>query len=281
MRYTLLSILAVLLLSTSLFAWSWFAAKGKLRIQSDIKKAFVYVNGEKKAMTGKGYTNIMLDEGEYTITVKKAIDEYREYFAQEEVFIGADSSVKLDFKLKTVLTEKGKTQQKKLKAQGVWQDPDTALMWQKQSYTQKEVKCFWGKGNCNHGKVGNWNYAKKYCTNLDHAGYTDWRLPTIEELETLLNIKDYFKWGRDGGYDEWEQWFNKNKHKRHLSNNGHRYFIKRALLDNMPPHPKGWSGYWSSTTSAGGTSNAWNVNFSDGDGDGNSKSYSGFVRCVR
>ena len=36
----------------------------------------------------------------------------------------------------------------------------------------------------------NWNSAVSYCDNLNHAGYTDWRLPTLIEME--LSIVDRF-----------------------------------------------------------------------------------------
>ena len=49
---------------------------------------------------------------------------------------------------------------------GYWIDPTSGLMWA-------------GKDN---GKDVNWHKAMKYCQNLRLAGFSDWRLGTIDEL---------------------------------------------------------------------------------------------------
>lgn len=41
------------------------------------------------------------------------------------------------------------------------------------------------------------------------------------------------------------------------------------------------SNYWSSTTNASDTSNAWNVNFNNGNDNRNDKTNTNYVRCVR
>jgi hypothetical protein len=54
---------------------------------------------------------------------------------------------------------------------GYWIDPSTGLMWA-------------GKDN---GKDVSWNKAIKYCRDLRLAGYSDWRLATIGELEGVYD----------------------------------------------------------------------------------------------
>lgn len=50
-----------------------------------------------------------------------------------------------------------------------WNDPATGLMWTK----------------TDNGSDVDWNQATAYCSKLQLAGYSGWRLPTIEELEGI------------------------------------------------------------------------------------------------
>ena len=52
-----------------------------------------------------------------------------------------------------------------------WTDPATKLMWAGQD-NKKDI---------------DWNQAKNYCSNLALAGYSGWRLPTIEELAAIYD----------------------------------------------------------------------------------------------
>ena len=38
-----------------------------------------------------------------------------------------------------------------------------------------------------------WEKAKKYCEDLDYLGYTNWRLPDIDELRTIVSLSDNVK----------------------------------------------------------------------------------------
>ncbi len=88
-------VLAALLLATG----SLYAGKGKIRVAADQEGAYIYVDGKKKAMTGEGFTSILLEEGEYTIKVVKPKDKYMGYIAQKRVFVGEDTSTKMSLKL--------------------------------------------------------------------------------------------------------------------------------------------------------------------------------------
>ncbi len=57
------------------------------------------------------------------------------------------------------------------RVRGYWVDPSTRLMWA-------------GKDN---GKDVSWKKAMKYCRDLRLAGYSDWRLATLSELEAIYD----------------------------------------------------------------------------------------------
>ena len=111
---------------------------------------------------------------------------------------------------------------------GVIQDSNTKLYWQ---------------DNDINGKT--WEQALKYCEDLEYGGYSDWRLPNINELSSLIN---------------------------HAKSTG--------AISYFPSMRQ--SAYWSSTTTATNNSNVHSVSFSTGAiSDYTKTSNSPYVRCVR
>ncbi len=92
---------------------------------------------------------------------------------------------------------------------GTVSDNDTKLMWQ-QGENDKEMT---------------WKSAITYCKNLPLAGYNDWRLPSIDELKSIIDLKE-------------------------------KPTINKMYFPNVNS-----SLYWSSTTNASGSSYAWHVYF--------------------
>jgi hypothetical protein len=65
----------------------------------------------------------------------------------------------------------GQDSAQETQARGFWIDPSTGLMWT-------------GKDN---GKDVSWKKAMKYCRDLRLAGYSDWRLANMAELQGIYD----------------------------------------------------------------------------------------------
>jgi hypothetical protein len=113
-----------------------------------------------------------------------------------------------------------------------WVDPKTGLEWQCQS----------------PGKM-TWHEALDYAQSITLSGKDDWRIPTVLELETLLDRKTLFDKMRPDMRKE------------------------VPFLDTLS--------YWSSTTFADDTKNAWIVMFDGAYVLSYYKSNLYYVRCVR
>ena len=110
----------------------------------------------------------------------------------------------------------------------VWRDRRTGLQWQ-----------------CASPGEMNWHDAQVYAETLRLAGYSDWRLPSAAELESLLDRSRY-----------------------------------RPEMRTSVPF-RDLRSYWSSTTFAENTDNAWIVMFDGAYILSYSKKNAYQVRCVR
>ncbi len=97
----------IILTTLILMVNSLYASKGEIRVASDIKGSYIYVNDKKKAMIGEGFTSILLQEDEYTIKVETiGVNGEWIYTASQKVFVGEDTSTKITLNTSKIATQK-------------------------------------------------------------------------------------------------------------------------------------------------------------------------------
>jgi len=199
-------------------------AKYSLKVEVKPSDATVFITNIKP----KYEDNIKLSKGTYTIKVVKKgyITKIRDIHLQSnrDIFISLDRE---------------KVLKQKISNGTIWKDTQSGLSWQKNISK----------------KTYSWRDAKKYCNNLDFAGYTNWKLPTKKELSSLMSKESY------------------KNNKSHIG----KTHIKKALLKSMQME---WQTFWSATESLNNTRNAWNIYFDYGSGEYYDKSNENYVRCI-
>jgi hypothetical protein len=124
---------------------------------------------------------------------------------------------------------------------GTVTDAATGLVWQKCSMGRNATDC------TGAGTTDNWKNALAYCEGLSLGGRSDWRLPNVKELKSIVD------------------------------NNKYNPSINTAFFPLTE-----LAGYWTSSTQADDTTRAWAVAFSDGSviSGGSKTGTGGYVRCV-
>jgi len=85
----------------------------------------------------------------------------------------------------------GNVKKKKKVLKNIWLDEETDLMWQDEVYNKKEIDNYTKhyKKYKNIGKTGSWYHANNYCERLILNKFSNWRLPSIKELDKIK-----YKW---------------------------------------------------------------------------------------
>ena len=125
-------------------------------------------------------------------------------------------------------------------AEPIVSDSRTGLVWQGCAAGQTGEACTGSAG------TKSWQQALAYCEGLTWGGYSDWYLPNVTELSSIVD-------------------------DHHISP-----VIDPVAFPNTPS-----SYFWSSSSYAGSASDAWYVDFSFGYVYYVGKSYGHAVRCVR
>ncbi len=247
-------------------------AKGKVGVSSNVSGAYIYIDGKKKAMVGEGYTDINVEEGDRLIRVEKLSDDGEwHYFGEKKVFVGEDTYIKVNVSVSKNPTKERKERlakqkalkefrlaqelaEKKDKEQKAWSALKSTFGSLKDGryyrsskgvVYDKKAKLLWQDNDGVKYIKKSWSDAKRYCSSLSLAGFSHWRLPSQRELESIVDFSGY--------------------------NPAIKRIFKNVKSD--------W--YWSSTSNASGSSDAWDVDFKCGYSSAYGKSNSYFVRCVR
>jgi len=120
--------------------------------------------------------NMKAEPGQHLVTAtsEDGVDQVKqlcEIHAEGQTVVSIDLKPVRDARLKT--TQHAREKAALEDAGKIWTDPETRLMW-----TKKD-----------NGNDVNWQKARIYCRNLRLAGYSDWRLPAIDELSGLYDAK--------------------------------------------------------------------------------------------
>ena len=109
----------------------------------------------------------------------------------------------------------------------------------------KDRKLMWQDDKAVINNKMTWPQARRYCKNLNLAGFSDWRLPTIEELSTIIDLDRY----------------------------------NPAIAKEFKNVRSEW--YWTNTSCASNRSYAWEFYFKYGYDGNYGKNSNRYVRCVR
>lgn len=138
-------------------------------------------------------------------------------------------------------------------------DYSTNLMWKKYSEGQRTIAC--GKGMV---RQYTWDNAVRRFKQVSFAGYNDWRLPTIDELRSLVYC------------DQKETLIETNNRLPVMENQCLKPTIDNKIFPNTSP-----TRYWTSTTFYNKDEYAWSLHFDSGNDEENLKYYNASVRLVR
>ncbi len=164
-----------------------------------------------------------------------------------------------------------------LMPKGMWKDPDTGLIWMRCSLGQT-----WNGSGCDgKTKEYRWWDAIKTIDKLSFAEKSDWRLPTISELSSLMEgsvLVGKEMWVKRYKYRPWDM-MNKIQ-QNDVERNFYYSGVKGYKTSNIFK-PEGYNYYWSGSPLANNSNYAWSVLFDYGQSDSLNKDYGYYARAVR
>lgn len=197
---------------------------------------YFYVEKDNSKLSYKTDSNISPDE-----ILWREIESSRDY-VDFEFFIDTypESQYASIAKFKIKKLNSDAHVKKSTNIQETWKDDTTGLIWQ----VPIELRKFTHRG------------ASRYCSRLNLGGYTNWRVPELKELRTILTKEAY---------------------KNDKSRSGQSY-IKRDLLESTAVK---YQWFWSNSLDAQNRSKAWHIDFSENKILKQYTSSESYVRCVK
>ncbi|MDY0163291.1 DUF1566 domain-containing protein [Desulfobotulus sp.] len=252
---------------------------GVLHIVSQPGDAQIFINGERRGNTpeieSRAFT-IRLKKGFYRIEGYRPIDPDMEYYGvREDLFVGANTEQHLWLRMEKRLTEKGMANAALLYMErafadryhdlgnGTIMDFETGLQWMRCSVGQQ-----WDGESClGVPQAHTWAQATEAARGMNvvggYAGKKDWRLPSVEELQSLVFCSS--------GYPE------------HWNNTGRSCegeYRRPAILEAAFPNtPSTW--FWTGEEDAEDPQSAWFVFFHYGSSQTGKKHNEKYLRFVR
>ena len=219
-----------------------FAEEGSVMLHCKSKGAVVYVDGKRTVVVEKEVTPLTLEEGDHLIKVVKPFSHQCDKYGERELYVSAGGSVNLMLepvkKLEPTEAFK-KVREKKdlLKAERfirtesmLVKDNQLEIMWQDNEVTKTRRDL---------------EASKVYCKKLELSKFDDWRLPSYEELVSIVD------------YD-------------------------RFNVAIMPSFKNNFASiYWSSTKDVSSVDYLWSVDFYRGKTQSSALNKKYHTRCVR
>lgn len=152
---------------------------------------------------------------------------------------------------------------------GTITDSKTNLIWMRCSLGQQ-----WTGSTCAGVAMEmNWNDALNTAMSFSYTGHNDWRVPTVDELDTLVQCSaGRAPSARPNG-----------EYVRDTDGSclGDNYQTPTINISAFPNTPGSWYGYWSSSPNASNSGYAWAVGFGSGYVGYSDKNDGSRVRLVR
>ena len=184
---------------------------------SSLEGQFYFMPGSAKTVTGKVESAVpsptdelleenrkledeqsRLEEEKAAFAKKKAIDEKRQKIAEEKERLEAEKEAARQAELERKQAKKTTTlAMAKRPSSGETGRDGRFIAYDNGTVMDTRTNLMWAAKD--NGSSINWQGAKSYCENYRGGGYSDWRMPTQDELAGLYDAAKTYR--SDGGYD--------------------------------------------------------------------------------